>query len=205
MSKPDPIRLGTGAGFSADRLDPAVELVAKGRLDVDRVRVHRRAYARLRPSRSHGRSRGRLQSAARAAPARRPAALRAPRHPADHQHGGRQPAGAAVRAAALARELGLRRLRIAALEGDDVSALIGAGHGPAGVRHDGRRGRPAAGRRERLSRRRCHPAGARGGRGRRDHRPGRRPEPVPRTAPARLRLGRGRLAKRSAPARWSAI
>ena len=26
-------RLGTGAGFSADRLDPAVELVAKGRLD----------------------------------------------------------------------------------------------------------------------------------------------------------------------------
>src|SRR5688500_6086867 len=27
------IRLGTGAGFSADRLDPAVDLVAKGRLD----------------------------------------------------------------------------------------------------------------------------------------------------------------------------
>jgi acyclic terpene utilization AtuA family protein len=34
MSKPDPIRLGTGAGFSADRLDPAVELIAKGQLDV---------------------------------------------------------------------------------------------------------------------------------------------------------------------------
>ena len=27
------LRLGTGAGFSADRLEPAVELVAKGRLD----------------------------------------------------------------------------------------------------------------------------------------------------------------------------
>ena len=27
-------RLGTGAGFSADRLDPAVDLVAQGRLDV---------------------------------------------------------------------------------------------------------------------------------------------------------------------------
>ena len=33
MATPEVIRLGTGAGFSADRLDPAVELAAKGRLD----------------------------------------------------------------------------------------------------------------------------------------------------------------------------
>ena len=33
MATPDRFRLGTGAGFSADRLDPAVELAAKGALD----------------------------------------------------------------------------------------------------------------------------------------------------------------------------
>ncbi|HEX2478129.1 MAG TPA: acyclic terpene utilization AtuA family protein, partial [Geminicoccaceae bacterium] len=33
MANRDHFRLGTGAGFSADRLDPAVDLVAKGRLD----------------------------------------------------------------------------------------------------------------------------------------------------------------------------
>jgi Acyclic terpene utilisation family protein AtuA len=33
MANRDHFRLGTGAGFSADRLDPAADLVAKGRLD----------------------------------------------------------------------------------------------------------------------------------------------------------------------------
>ena len=30
----DVFRIGTGAGFSADRLDPAVDLVRRGALDV---------------------------------------------------------------------------------------------------------------------------------------------------------------------------
>ncbi|MGH6912290.1 MAG: acyclic terpene utilization AtuA family protein, partial [Geminicoccales bacterium] len=33
MSERSAIRLGTGAGFSADRLDPALDLVRHGRLD----------------------------------------------------------------------------------------------------------------------------------------------------------------------------
>ena len=33
MHDPQTYRIGTGAGFSSDRLDPAVDLVAKGRLD----------------------------------------------------------------------------------------------------------------------------------------------------------------------------
>jgi hypothetical protein len=33
MATREQFRLGTGAGFSADRLDPALDLVAKGRLD----------------------------------------------------------------------------------------------------------------------------------------------------------------------------
>jgi hypothetical protein len=30
----DVLRIGTGAGFFADRLDPALDVVARGRLDV---------------------------------------------------------------------------------------------------------------------------------------------------------------------------
>jgi hypothetical protein len=33
MAAREQFRLGTGAGFSADRLDPAVDLVARGQLD----------------------------------------------------------------------------------------------------------------------------------------------------------------------------
>jgi Acyclic terpene utilisation family protein AtuA len=119
------IRLGTGAGFSADRLDPAVELVAKGRLDAivfecigertlafghrDRMAkpeagynplLERRLRALLPLCVAHG---TRLITNMGVANAR----------------------GAAAKAAQVARGLGLRGLRIAALEGDDVGALIG--------------------------------------------------------------------------------
>ncbi|GIT52862.1 MAG: hypothetical protein Ct9H300mP16_00220 [Pseudomonadota bacterium] len=33
MSRQRPYRIGTGAGFSPDRLDPAIDLVKRGRLD----------------------------------------------------------------------------------------------------------------------------------------------------------------------------
>jgi hypothetical protein len=119
------IRLGTGAGFSADRLDPAVELVAKGRLDAivfecigertlafghrDRMAkpeagynplLERRLRALLPLCVAHG---TRLITNMGVANAR----------------------GAAAKAAQVARGLGLRGLRVAALEGDDVGALIG--------------------------------------------------------------------------------
>ena len=117
-------RLGTGAGFSADRLDPAVELVAKGRLDAivfecigertlafghrDRMADPEAGYNPL------------LERRLRAV------------LPLCAAHGTRlitnmgvaNPRAAAAKAAEVARDLGLRGLRIAALEGDDVGALI---------------------------------------------------------------------------------
>ena len=114
------LRLGTGAGFSADRLDPALDLVEQGELDVivfecigertlafghrDRMADPRAGYNAL------------LERRMRAV------------LPACVAHGTRivtnmgvaNPRGAAERTAAVARELGLKGLRIAALEGDDV-------------------------------------------------------------------------------------
>jgi Acyclic terpene utilisation family protein AtuA len=126
MSTSHCIRLGTGAGFSADRLEPAVDLVARGRLDAivfecigertlafghrDRMAnpeagynplLERRLRAVLPLCVAHG---TRLITNMGVANAR----------------------GAAAKAAEVARALGLRGIRIAALEGDDVSALIGA-------------------------------------------------------------------------------
>jgi hypothetical protein len=107
------LRLGTGAGFSADRLDPAVDLVARGRLDAighrDRMAHPEAGYNPLLERR-----------------------LRAVLPLCVEHHtclitnmGVANPRGAAAKAAEVARALGLRGLRIAALEGDDVSDLIG--------------------------------------------------------------------------------
>jgi hypothetical protein len=125
MAQHDHFRLGTGAGFSADRLDPAVDLVAKGRLDAivfecigertlafghrDRMAHPEAGYNPLLERRLH-------------------AIL-----PLCVAHGTRlitnmgvaNPRGAAAKAAQVARDLGLRGLGIAALEGDDVAELIG--------------------------------------------------------------------------------
>jgi hypothetical protein len=121
----DRIRLGTGAGFSADRLDPALDLVRQGQLDVivlecigertlafghrDRMANPRAGYNTL------------LERRMRAV------------LPACAAHGTRlvtnmgvaNPQGAAEHTARIARDLGLKGLRIAALEGDDVHHLIG--------------------------------------------------------------------------------
>jgi hypothetical protein len=117
-------RLGTGAGFSADRLDPAVDLVAEGALDVivfecigertlafghrDRLADPEAGYnplleRRLRAVLPHCQAAGtRLIT----------------------NMGVANPRAAAERAVAVARELGLTGLRVAAIEGDDVGALI---------------------------------------------------------------------------------
>jgi hypothetical protein len=124
MARPEVVRLGTGAGFSADRLDPAVELAAKGALDAlvfecigertlafghrDRMADPRAGYNPLLERRLRAvlplcvRNRTRLIT----------------------NMGVANPAGAAERAAAVACALGLSGLKIAALVGDEVSALI---------------------------------------------------------------------------------
>jgi len=118
-------RIGTGAGFSADRLDPALELVARGRLDVIVFEcIGERTLAF-----------GHRDRMADPAAGYNPLLERRMRAvlPLCAAHGTRlitnmgvaNPEGAAERTAGVARERGLGGLRIAALEGDDVSALIG--------------------------------------------------------------------------------
>jgi hypothetical protein len=124
MATPEVIRLGTGAGFSADRLDPAVELAAKGRLDAivfECIGERTLAFGH----------RDRMADPAAGCNPLLEHRLRAVL-PLCVEHGTRlitnmgvaNPKGAAEKAAAVARELGLKGLRIAALEGDDVSALL---------------------------------------------------------------------------------
>jgi hypothetical protein len=124
MAARDHFRLGTGAGFSADRLDPAVDLVAKGRLDAivfECIGERTLAFGhRDRMAHPEAGYNPLLERRLRAV------------LPLCVEHGTRlitnmgvaNPRGAAARAAQVARDLGLRGLRIAALEGDDVGALI---------------------------------------------------------------------------------
>jgi hypothetical protein len=118
-------RLGTGAGFSADRLDPAVDLVAKGRLDAivfECIGERTLAFGYRDRMAEPGAGYNPLLE-------RRLRALL----PLCHENrtclitnmGVANPRGAAVKAAKVARDLGLRGLRIAALEGDDVGELVG--------------------------------------------------------------------------------
>jgi hypothetical protein len=118
--------LGTGAGFSADRLEPAVDLVAHGRLDAIVFEcIGERTLALGHRDRMADPEAGYNPLLERRLRAVLPLCV---------EHGTRlitnmgvaNPRGAAARAAAVARALGLRGLRIAALEGDDVSALIDA-------------------------------------------------------------------------------
>jgi hypothetical protein len=119
------MRLGTGAGFSADRLDPAADLVAKGRLDAIVFEcIGERTLAF-----------GHRDRLADPEAGYNPLLERRLRRvlPLCRAHGTRlitnmgvaNPRAAAARTAQVARELGLHGLRIAALEGDDVGALIG--------------------------------------------------------------------------------
>src|SRR5918996_2241654 len=117
-------RLGTGAGFSADRLDPAVDLVAKGGLDAIVFEcIGERTLAFGHRDRMADPEAGYNPLLERRLRAVLPLCV---------EHGTRlitnmgvaNPLAAASKTAEVARALGLRGLRIAALEGDDVSASI---------------------------------------------------------------------------------
>jgi Acyclic terpene utilisation family protein AtuA len=125
MATHEQFRLGTGAGFSADRLDPAVDLVAKGRLDAIVFEcIGERTLAFGHRDRMADPTAGYNPLLERRLRAILPLCF---------EHGTRlitnmgvaNARGAAARAAQVARDLGLRGLKIAALEGDDVGALIG--------------------------------------------------------------------------------
>ena len=117
-------RIGTGAGFAADRLDAAVDLAHRGKLDVmvleclgertvafahrDRLADPRRGYNHLLD--------------------RRMRALLPVCHASGTtiitNMGAANPRAAAERTREIARELGISGLRIACIEGDDVSGLL---------------------------------------------------------------------------------
>jgi hypothetical protein len=119
------LRLGCGAGFSSDRLGPAVDLAEKGRLDFlvfetigERTMAFGHRDRRLDPARGYN---PHLVARLRAV---LPACRRNGTRIVTNMGVANVPAAAEV-AVAIARELGLAGLTIAAVEGDDVTGEIG--------------------------------------------------------------------------------
>ena len=118
-------RIGCGAGFSSDRLDPAVDLARRGQLDVlvfecigERTLAFGHRDMRADPSRGYTPL---LERRMRAVlPLTCPAGTRVVTN-----MGVANPMAAAERTVEVARELGLDGFVVAALLGDDVSQALG--------------------------------------------------------------------------------
>ena len=118
-------RLGTGAGFSADRLDPAIELVERGRLDAIVFEcLGERTLAFAYRDRSLDPDRGFTPLLERRMRAILPAAMAGGVRIVTNM-GAANPRRAAEVTRDIARELGLAGARIAYVEGDDVSDRVG--------------------------------------------------------------------------------
>ena len=118
-------RLGTGAGFSADRLDPAIELVERGRLDAIVFEcLGERTLAFAYRDRSLDPDRGYTPLLERRMRAILPAAMSGGVRIVTNM-GAANPRRAAEVTRDIARELGLAGARIAYVEGDDVSDRVG--------------------------------------------------------------------------------
>jgi hypothetical protein len=118
------LRLGCGAGFSSDRLGPAVDLAEKGRLDYlvfetigERTLAFGHRDRKLDPRKGYNPQLGhRLRGVL--------AACRANGTRIVTNMGVANVAAAAELAVEVARELGLEGVKVAAVEGDDVSHLM---------------------------------------------------------------------------------
>ncbi|QCI67866.1 acyclic terpene utilization AtuA family protein [Phreatobacter stygius] len=118
------IRIGAGAGFAGDRIEPAVELAEHGRLDYLVFEcLAERTIALAQEARLRDPEAGydplladRFQAVLPAAHARGIKII--------SNMGAANPRGAAKAVARIARDLGLTGLTIAAVEGDDVTTLI---------------------------------------------------------------------------------
>jgi hypothetical protein len=119
------LRLGCGAGFSSDRLEPAIDLAEKGRLDFlvfetigERTLAFGHRDRKLDPSKGYNPQLG----------ARMRGVLRACRENGTRivtNMGVANVGAAAQLTVEVARELGLKGLKVAAVEGDDIGDLIG--------------------------------------------------------------------------------
>ena len=125
MNPTSEFRIGCGAGFSSDRLDPAVDLARRGRLDAlvfecigERTLAFGHRDMRADPSRGYNPL---IEKRMRAVlPLTYPAGTRVVTN-----MGVANPTAAAERTVEIARELGLHGLVVAALTGDDVSDALG--------------------------------------------------------------------------------
>ena len=123
----DTIRLGAGAGYSGDRVEPALELVEHGDIDVLVFEcLAERTIALAQQARRRDPDGGfdplletRMRTVLAAAVARGVRVVT--------NMGAANPLAAARRTAAIARELGIAPLRVAAVIGDDVLAHVLAG------------------------------------------------------------------------------
>jgi Acyclic terpene utilisation family protein AtuA len=122
--KSDAFRIGTGAGFAADRLDPAVDLARRGELDVMVLEcLGERTVAFAHRDRMADPRRGYNAHLDRRMRALLPA-CRAARTTIISNMGAANPRAAALRTRDIARELGMSGLKIACIEGDDVTASV---------------------------------------------------------------------------------
>ncbi len=142
-----PFRIGAGAGYAGDRIDPAQALAERGALDVlvfECLAERTIALAQLRRSREPGHGYDPLlQDRLRAV---LPACVRQGTTLISNM-GAAHPEAAGAAVLAVARELGLPRLKVAVVTGDDVLAWVRA-NDP--VLMDGDGGRHASDLGERL-------------------------------------------------------
>lgn len=119
-----PVRIGCGAGFASDRIEPGVDLAERGELDFLFFEcLAERTLAHSHLARNRDPAAGFNPHLARRMRAVLPA-CRANGTRIVTNGGAANPRGAGEAVAAVARELGLAGLKIAVVEGDDVSALI---------------------------------------------------------------------------------
>ncbi|MGH1478147.1 MAG: acyclic terpene utilization AtuA family protein [Geminicoccales bacterium] len=124
MTMAKPFRLGTGAGFSADRLDPAVELVRHGSLDAIVFEcIGERTLAFGHRDRLANPDAGYNPLLERRLRAVLPLCFRNGTKLITNM-GVANPNAALDKAVDIARDLGLHGCKIAAIGGDDVTALI---------------------------------------------------------------------------------
>ena len=121
------IRIGAGAGYSGDRIEPAVELAERGQLDYlifECLAERTIALAQLRRSRDPAQGYDPLLAER----------MRAVLHPCSENGvriltnmGAANPLAAAAAIRAIAREMGLPQLKVVAITGDDVLDLVTGG------------------------------------------------------------------------------
>jgi hypothetical protein len=118
------LRIGAGAGFAGDRIDPAVELVSKGSLDVQVFEVlAERTIALAQRRKRSGSGPGFDDRLTERLGAVLPAAMRQQTRIITNG-GAADPSGGGIAIRDLARQLGLSTCRVAVVTGDDITQRL---------------------------------------------------------------------------------